>query len=293
MMSTQNPWLFEAPLAHEIPHHTNSSYEAPGGQRNPLQQSLIRPDQPIDASTGPDLLNPAQVARAVQQNRLFERRIWRDYYDPISIYYLRYRFMTPTEPEFAQGVARWQQAVGLSVDGVIGPHTWKVMRPRGEPHSFTTPELVRPGGRSQVLKTFGDPRANPGRWERANIVTANAPRGFQFQLYLGGPSPTVWVHRLVKPQFERLFQALAAEGLWDAIQPVSGPFVLRNIAGSTSLSMHAFGIAIDINPDLFKQGQNRVFPDPFVVEIFQDHGFHWGIFFPNPDPMHFQFATGA
>ena len=270
-MSRYNSVLFDAPLAHEVA----------GGQL-------------IDASAGPNLLNAAQVARAIQQNGVFEQRLWRGYYDPISIYYLRYRYMIPVESEFAQAVARWQRAVGLNPDGIIGPRTWRVMRPRGEPQRYTTVDgLVRPGSRAQVLATFGNPGPNPRAWARANIVAARAPAGFQFQLYCAGNSPTVQVHRLLRNHFERLFQALAAEGLWDAIQPVSGPFAFRNIAGSVRLSMHAFGLAIDINPDLFPQGQNRIFPDPHVVEIFQDHGFHWGIFFPNPDPMHFQFATGT
>jgi len=283
-MNTRTSWLFEAPLTHEVP----------GGQLSPPRQQLVRLGQPIDASTGPNLLNDAQVAHAVQQNRRFESTVWRGYYDPISIYYLRFRLFTPGESEFAQAVARWQSAVGLNVDGIIGPRTWKVMRPRGEPRSFTNPDdIARPGNFAQVLATFGDPRPNPTAWAKTNIVPAGAPRGFHFRLYSGGMSPTVQVHRLIRPQFERLFQSVAAEGLWDAIQPVSGPFVFRNIAGSTHLSMHAFGLAIDINPDVFAQRQNRVFPDPFVVEIFQDHGFHWGIFFPTPDPMHFQFATGT
>lgn len=284
-MNTQLPWLFEMPLAHE----------AVRGQLSPLPQPHVRPGQPIDASTGPGLLNAAQVARAVQQNRRYESTVWRGYYDPISIYYLRYRLSTPVESEFAQAVARWQSAVGLPVDGVIGPRTWRVMRPRGEPQRFTTPDgIARPGNFAQVLATFGDPRPNPTAWARRNIDLARAPGGFQFRYHTGGIGPTVRVHKLIRPQFERLFQAIAAEGLWDAIQPVSGPYVHRNVRNSTTkLSMHAFGLAIDINPDEFPRGHKDHFPDPFVVQIFQDHGFHWGIFFPNPDPMHFQFATGT
>ena len=57
-MNAQPQWLFEAPLAHE----------APGGQLSPPQQPHVRPGQPIDASTGPDLLNAAQVARAVPRS---------------------------------------------------------------------------------------------------------------------------------------------------------------------------------------------------------------------------------
>ncbi len=57
--------------------------------------------------------------------------------------------------------------------------------------------------------------------------------------------------------------------------------------------MHAFAIAVDINPTAFPRGQNQHIPDPHVVQIFQDYGFHWGVFWGTPDPMHFQFATGA
>lgn len=188
--------LFETPLAHELA----------GGQINSPQQPHVRLSQPIDASTGPDLLNAAQVVHAVQQNKRFEHTIWRGYYDPISIYYLRYRFMTPVESEFVQAVARWQSAIGLHIDGIIGPHTWRVMRPRGEPQRFTTLDgIVRPSSRSQVLASFGDPRPDPGAWERANIVRANAPQGFLFRQYRGGNSLTVQVNKLLRPQFERLF----------------------------------------------------------------------------------------
>ena len=110
-MNTRTSWLFEAPLTHEVP----------GGQLSPPRQQLVRLGQSIDASTGPNLLNDAQVAHAVQQNRRFESTVWRGYYDPISIYYLRFRLFTPGESEFAQAVARWQSAVGLNVDGIIGP----------------------------------------------------------------------------------------------------------------------------------------------------------------------------
>jgi len=260
------------------------------------QWSLDSLGQAIDASTGPTLLNATEVARAVTANRRYSVRLrWQDRYDAISIYYLRYRTFTPTEQEFAQGVARWQQMVGgLTIDGIIGPTTWRKMRPRGEPFMFTTAAGVdRPRGYTQVVSTFGNPAHNHAAWETANIVRANAPAGFHFNLLSGKTSNTVWVHQNIRDHFEQLFQKIANTGLWTAIQPVSGPYVYRAVRGGTQLSMHAFGIAIDINPAQFPRGQARSSPDPFVVQIFQDHGFHWGIFFPTPDPHHFQFATEA
>jgi hypothetical protein len=97
----------------------------------------------------------------------------------------------------------------------------------------------------------------------------------------------------LKTHFERLFETIVAAGLWDAIQPVSGPFAFRNVRDGTQLSMHAFGIAIDINPKEYARNQKKHFPSPDIVHIFQDYGFHWGMFWTHPDPMHFQFATGA
>ena len=262
--------------------------------------------QPIDASTGPDLLNANQLARAIPENRRQGERLrWKNLYFQISLYYLRFRNRVPGAAEFAQAVARWQQAVGggLTPTGVIGPRTWRAMRPRGEPNTFTTVSgVVRPSSYNQVLATFGDPR-RPGHpnqlnaaWESANIVNANAPTGRRFIFNLqSGPiaRPTVRVHRLIRDHFEAVFQAINAAGHWDDIQPVSGPYVFRAVTGGANLSMHAFGIAIDINPQWYARRQIACSPIPRVVEIFQDHGFHWGMFFETPDPMHFQFATGA
>jgi D-alanyl-D-alanine carboxypeptidase-like protein len=263
--------------------------------------------QPIDASTGTDLLNAVELARAIRENRRQGEQLrWKDRYLPISWYYLRFRNRAPGVAEFAQAVARWQQAVGggLTPTGIIGPRTWRTMRPRGESNTFTTGSgIVRPNSFNQVLARFGDPR-RPGHpnqlnpaWESANIVNANAPTGRQFIFNLPtGPivRPTVRVHQLIRNHFEAVFVAIEAAGLWDDIQPVSGPFNFRPATGGGQLSMHAFGIAIDINPAWYSRRLTApCFPNPRVIEIFQDHGFHWGMFFPTPDPMHFQFATGA
>src|SRR4030067_3004073 len=149
--------------------------------------SLSGLGQPIDASTGPDLLNAGHLARAIRENRRRGEQLgWKDRYVPISLYYLRFRNRVPGVAECAQAVARWQQAVGggLTPTGIIGPRTWRAMRPRGEPNTFTTGAgVVRPNSYNQVLTTFRDPR-RPGHpnqlnpaWESANIVNANAPTG--------------------------------------------------------------------------------------------------------------------
>ncbi|MCB8978732.1 MAG: S8 family serine peptidase [Ardenticatenaceae bacterium] len=255
--------------------------------------------QAIHAATGPDLLTTTQVQLAVQHNRQLGQTLrWWPLFTPISVYYLRFR-QQPSEEEFAQAVARWQQAVGgrLSVSGVIDRATWRAMRPRGEPSRFSTsgPQgtLQRPRNYSQVVEIFGNPSVQHEVWRRQSIVRISAPQGLQFQTLAGGPRNYILGHRKLKSQFETLFRAIAEAGLWNSLQPVSGPFAYRNVRGGRGLSMHAFGIALDVRPSEFPRGQNRSYPPLPLVELFRDHGFHWGIFFPKPDPHHFQFATGT
>jgi hypothetical protein len=250
---------------------------------------------PIDASSGPDLLSDDDVAHAVERNAVFSASTWSGFFDAICSYYLRFRTQSPGPQEFAQAIARWQQAVGLTVDGILGPGTWAMMRGRGEPDTFTSMGGTdRPRGRPQVLATFGDPD-DPG-FTASQIVSAFPPAGFTLsvtvQSGIANPS-SLSVHQLLKDDFEDVLNSIATAGFWNDVMPLGGTFNQRPI-GSTSLpSMHSFGIAIDINPAAFPQGQLTNLPDPGIVGIFQDHGFHWGAFFEKPDPMHFQFATGA
>lgn len=247
---------------------------------------------------GTNLISSAQLPAVILQNQQLGRQIgWWKLYEPISVYHLRFR-QRPPEAEFAQAVARWQQAIGMTtVTGILDQRTWRLMRPRAAIAPFTTSPatgaITRPRGLWQVVQAFGDPANNHAAWRRANIVRAYAPAGFIFDTQEGGPRDYVQVHRKLKPHFEALFQAIARAGLWNAIQPVSGPYAFRKKRRGKGLSIHSFGIAIDIQPNLHPPEQIRSYPSLRVVEIFRDYGFHWGIFFKTPDPHHFQFATGT
>ena len=80
--------------------------------------------------------------------------------------------------------------------------------------------------------------------------------------------------------------------------PLNGTYNYRMIAGTSTLSAHAFGIAVDFcsNPcDYWRwatreQGQKRLTSYPrSVVEVMETHGFIWGGKWAHFDFLHFEY----
>jgi len=74
-----------------------------------------------------------------------------------------------------------------------------------------------------------------------------------------------------------------------------GTFNFRRIHGSKKLSLHSWGISIDLDPANNAQGDLTPAMPKWVVEIFEEEGWFWGGHWSGKkkDGMHFQFATGA
>ncbi|MDR0762853.1 MAG: SH3 domain-containing protein [Campylobacteraceae bacterium] len=73
----------------------------------------------------------------------------------------------------------------------------------------------------------------------------------------------------------------------------SGTYNYRNIAQTNRLSMHAFGIAIDLDTKytsywLWNQTYENFLPQK-IVDIFEKHGFIWGGKWQHYDTMHFEY----
>lgn len=117
-------------------------------------------------------------------------------------------------------------------------------------------------------------------WEAANIASGEVA-------LLG----RVTCHRLVFPQLHAAMTEIAEAGLAGEIDPsdYGGCYVPRFIDRNPKkpLSMHAFGLAFDINVSenyLGTKGSQH----PEVVEILGRWGFEWGGLWERPDPMHFE-----
>ena len=86
---------------------------------------------------------------------------------------------------------------------------------------------------------------------------------------------------------------------WGAVlRPLGGSLAWRRIAGTTRLSMHSFGIALDLNPHLpyWRNGgdpeaiarRRGGFP-PEILAAFEAEGFIWGGKWASFDLMHFEY----
>jgi D-alanyl-D-alanine carboxypeptidase len=91
------------------------------------------------------------------------------------------------------------------------------------------------------------------------------------------------------PQLRAAFEEIVAQGLASEIHPgqYGGCFVPRFIAGTTTLSNHAFGLAFDLNVPENQRGTVGQI-DRQVVAIFERWGFTWGGDWHYTDPMHFE-----
>ena len=70
-----------------------------------------------------------------------------------------------------------------------------------------------------------------------------------------------------------------------------GIYAFRFKRGQEVPSTHAWGIAIDINPDLGRMGEKPRMPS-FIVDAFKSRGWIWGGDWSHPDGMHFQACSG-
>ncbi|HET8664844.1 MAG TPA: M15 family metallopeptidase, partial [Nocardioides sp.] len=115
-------------------------------------------------------------------------------------------------------------------------------------------------------------------WVKSHIVTETVP-------ILGN----VTCNKLIFPQLRAALEDVITQGLADKIHPgeYAGCYYPRFIAGTTTLSNHAFGLAFDINVPENQRGTVGQI-DRRVVAIFQRWGFTWGGTWHYTDPMHFE-----
>lgn len=134
-----------------------------------------------------------------------------------------------------------------------------------------------------------------GKWsnERKHMVLVPVPTQIQPHLInsaTGQPTRNIYINADIAPALVKAFDLIIARGLQASLKSFDGCLNIRPIRGSTTLSTHAYGLAIDINAKGNGLGEKPTI-DPALVKCFTDAGWSWGGTFHRLDGMHFQIAA--
>lgn len=191
-------------------------------------------------------------------------------------------------PITERGVQLFQKSRGLKVDGIVGPKTWSALDiQKAPPENARAPK--RPKNYTEVKETFGDPLSSG--WSSANLAFCElAPTLKAFPIKKGSTARGFYCHKLLVSVFQKVFEEIVLAGLTDEIKTFDGCFNIRKIRGSsTTMSLHSWAIAIDLNYKGNELGNNNPEMNPEVVKIFEKNGFYWGGRFKRKDGMHFEY----
>lgn len=148
--------------------------------------------------------------------------------------------------------------------------------------------LKPPNGLDEIIDVFGS--LDVPDFEARNIVSFTLPYPLFFE---GKKVLRSRCHYMMVEPFVAVFKALKKRNLDGQVQNYGGIYNHRSIIGQQSHpSTHSWGIAIDLEPQLYPLGSGKRFSKD-VVDVFADSGFFYGGDFKSrKDPMHFQFCTG-
>ncbi len=151
---------------------------------------------------------------------------------------------------------------------------------------------------SETVAFYGDPSVSNTTWQRDNLVMCVPPFAMHFGRF---PVKRFQCHKKVCESLDVIFGEL-----WklygcdqekidrDGISNFSGCYNFRNTRGSTHLSMHAFGAAIDFDAERNPMHHGEISTgfitsESAIVHIFKKYGWFWGgDFHDRKDPMHFE-----
>ncbi|HEX8854927.1 MAG TPA: M15 family metallopeptidase [Thermoleophilaceae bacterium] len=153
-----------------------------------------------------------------------------------------------------------------------GPASGGPARPAELKARFGEPSVALPYGQDWVRLDRG--------FVRRNIVTRRVP-------ILG----SVTCHRDMVPALRAAMSELERRGLAGLVDPgdYAGCYAPRRIQPGGALSLHAWGLAVDLNASANPFG-GRSHQDRRLVRTVKRHGFTWGGEWPSiHDPMHFEF----
>lgn len=130
----------------------------------------------------------------------------------------------------------------------------------------------------QALKKYGPPETEKF------MVLWDVPS----YLEIGVIPKRIYCNKDMIGPLTQAFKNLIDTGCVKELKTWNGCFQIRKIRGRTSMSLHSWGIAVDVNASWNPLGGKSTLSAEFV-KCFTDAGFFWGGNFKNrKDPMHFE-----
>jgi|SRR5579884_850547 hypothetical protein len=164
----------------------------------------------------------------------------------------------------------------------------------------TSPSITPPAGLDEIRTVFGDifqyilpDHTLAAAWQAEFLATAKLPFPLVLSWDHSRTVNSMTCHKLLVNTFDDVFKRIQDAGLQSNLTSFGGCFSFRPQRTGTKLSTHAWGIAIDLDPESNEQGTaGNMNMD--IITIFRDAGFEWGGDWQGRlrDPMHFQFCTG-
>jgi len=130
---------------------------------------------------------------------------------------------------------------------------------------------------AQALKKYGDPNL------QKSLVLFDVPT----ELEIGLIPKRIYCNKDLVAPLTQAFKNLITTGHVKEIKTWDGCFNIRKKRGLTSMSLHSWGIAVDINAFENGLGKTPKLSSGFV-KCFTDAGFDWGGTWTRKDGMHFQ-----
>lgn len=145
----------------------------------------------------------------------------------------------------------------------------------------------------QCLKKYGDPNKleTQSACMQLWLVDKDIQDAFSHVRFsavgtIGFPKK-IFVNKDFQPILEQALRNLILRGLEKELKTWDGCFIIRQKRGLTSLSLHSWGNAVDVNA--FENGLNQTPKlSKEFVKCFKDAGCDWGGDWKRLDGMHFQ-----
>ena len=100
----------------------------------------------------------------------------------------------------------------------------------------------------------------------------------------------VYCNRLLSAPLLAALANVVNRGFAEDLKMWNGCYIVRKKRGALALSLHSWGVAIDLNQATNQFGKTPTLSAGFV-KCFTDAGFDWGGMWSKPDGMHFQLRT--